>query len=130
MALSEIQLGPPGSFIPIYPDFDFEQILNLRSRQDLRTKEGTLYTYIEPGRFTEFSLPWSWVSSSDRSLVNSWFSAGVALQLVLNSQFPSSFHDVRIVGAEEPLQSFKEPYGPGDSSVDVFYEGRIALETT
>ena len=126
----QIQLGPTNSLVTLTPGFAMEQALTMSNRRDLRTKEGTLYTYIEPGRFTRFTLPWSWVSSSDRSLVNSWFVSGLDLEFVLNDSFPSSLHNVRIMGSEEPLQSFVEPYGLGDSGVDVFYEGRIVIETT
>ena len=127
---NQVRLGPPSSLITLHPGFAMEQALTLVRRQDLRTKEGALYTYVEPGRLTQFSLPWSWVSSSDRSLVNSWFATGLDLELVLNDSFPGSLHNVRITGSEEPLREFVEPYGPGDSGVDVFYEGRIVVETT
>ena len=123
--MADIRLGPVNSLITITPGWAFEQTLTLTSRQDQRTKTGNLFTYVETGRHRRFRLPWSWVSSSDRSLVNSWWQTATDLSFVLET---SSF-DVRIMGSEEPFQSFVRPHGPGDGNATVFYDGEIVIET-
>lgn len=128
--MGEIQLGPVNSLIPLTPGFGFEQALTLVNRQDQRVKEGQLYTYIENGTFRRFTVPWSWVSSSERSLVNSWWQSGQDLRFLLDSSFTNSFFTVRVMGDEEPFQSFVRPYGIGDSGSQPFYDGEIILETT
>lgn len=128
--MGEIQLGPVNSLIPLTPGFGFEQALTMVNRQDHRTKEGTLYTYIETGTFRRFALPWSFVNSSERSLVNSWWVSGQDLRFILDSSFSSSFYTVRIMEVEEPFQAFVKPYGIGDSASQPLWDGEIVLETT
>ena len=44
-------------------------------KYDIRTKGGSLFTYITAqGNYNTFKIPMSFVESSDRSLINSWFS--------------------------------------------------------
>lgn len=121
--MGDMQLGPVGSLITVTPDYDYQFAETQVARADIRTRNGTLYSFIESGEFTKFSLPISWVSSFDRSLVNSWWKTGTDLRLVENSDSPSSFFNVRVVGNEEPFQTFVRPY------FQQFYEGEIELET-
>ncbi len=117
-----MQLGPTGSYINLSPEYDFREIKTLQ-RADIRTKEGSLFTYIYNGRHTEFKIPESWVNSSQRSLVNSWWETATNLEFIRDSDFPSSLENVRIMENKEPYQKFIRPY------FKIFYEGRITLET-
>lgn len=121
--MGELQLGPVGSLIGIANvSYGFEQS-EVLDRQDIRTKAGGLFTFIESGTFSRFKLPMSWVSSLDRSLVNSWWKTATDLTFLLDSDFPSSSFTVRITKNEEPFQSFVQPY------FQQFYEGELVLET-
>jgi hypothetical protein len=123
--MGDIHLQPTGttSFIVIEPEYSSTFTKNLQ-REDLRGREGQLFTYIEAGTFKRFELPWSFVNSSDRSRVNGWWEAGTDLELIIDSTFPSSLYDVRIVESEEPFDSFIRPY------FNVLFEGELVLETT
>jgi len=120
-----VQLGPVNSLITLTPNWNFEQALTFVSRQDQRTKTGDLYTYIETGRFRRFTIPWSYVNSSQRTLVNSWWETGLDLFLTVDV----NSYAVRIMGNEEPFQSFVRPYGPDGISGTVLYDGEIVVET-
>lgn len=120
--MSTAQLGPTGSYINLYPNYDYEFIKTLE-RQDVRTKAGNLYTYVDSGNWYSFKLPLSWVNSSDRSLVNSWWENATDLLFFENSDQSSVYYNVRIVGKEEPFNSFVRPY------FQIYYEGEIVLET-
>lgn len=128
--MGDIQLGPVNSLITLTPNFGFEQALTLVNRQDQRVKEGQLYTYTDNGVYRRFTLPWSWVSSSERSLVNSWWGSGQDLRFLMDSSFSGSFFTVRIMEVEEPLQGFVRPYGIGESGGAPLYQGELILETT
>ena len=120
--MSNMKLGIQAAFINLTADYNYKFAQQI-DRQDIRTKQGGLYTYIEQGTFIKFKIPSSWVTSSDRSLVNSWWSAGTTLRLLENDDFPSSYYLVRIVSVEEPFQTFTKPY------FQQYYEGEIILET-
>ena len=93
-------------------------------KHDIRTKGGKLFTYITPSsKFKKFSIPATFVSSSDRSIVNSFFESGANLRFIEDDTFANSFHNVRIVGVEDPFQKFVKPY------FRQLYEGTIVLET-
>lgn len=104
---------------PLY-DYTFEENIQ---REDVRTKEGGLITYIQPGTFNRFTLPLTWVTSRDRSFVNSWWRTGADLRFIENTDSPGSFFDVRITGGQEPFTTFVRPY------YQQFYAGEIILET-
>lgn len=120
--MGDIKLGPPSSLITINPSYGAELTETMVNRQDLRTKEAALFTYIENGRFNEFRFPLTWVTSSERSLVNSWWVTALNLELQLDSDFPSSKFDVRIMGGEEPFQRHHRPY------FRTFYRGEVILQ--
>lgn len=121
--MGELQLGPVNSLISIpNVSYGFTQT-EVLDRQDIRTKSGGLFTFIETGTFHQFKLPMSWVNSLDRSLVNSWWKTATDLTFLLDSDFPSSLFTVRIMKKEEPFQTFVQPY------FQTFYEGELVLET-
>lgn len=120
--MGDMQLGPVSSYITLLPDYNFTEALTLTEREDIRTKSGALFTYIK-GSHRKFNIPETWVSSLSRSLVNSWWETGQDLRFIPNNDFVSSFHTVRIMGDEEPYQSFIQPY------FNTYWAGEIVLET-
>lgn len=120
--MSDIQIGPANSYITISPTYQFDQAKN-KDNQDVRTKAGALYSYRGAGEFTKYTIPITWVTSSDRSLVNSWWETATDLRLLLDSDFPSSFQTVRITGKKEPFTKFVRPY------FQVHYRGKMIVET-
>lgn len=122
--MGERQLGPVGSYITLTDKMDYRyEFAETLDRKDIRTKQGQLYTYIGQGNWRRFRLPMSWVSSSDRSLINSWWKTGTDLLFFEDSDQTSVFFDVRIVGVQEPFQSFVKPY------FQTYYQGEVILET-
>lgn len=109
-------------YIDVVPSYAYERAEELE-RHDIRTRGGALYTYIETGGFTRFTLPLSWVGSLSRSIINSWWKSGTTLLYAEDSDSPFSTYNVRIVGVEEPFQSYTRPYA------QVYYEGELVLET-
>jgi len=117
-----MQLGTVGSYITLYPDYKYSNVLNLQ-REDVRTKTGNLYTYIQQGTHRQIKIPESWVSSMNKNLVNSWWQTAANLRFIEDNDYPSSYYTVRILGKEESYQSFVMPY------FNIFFEGEIILET-
>lgn len=101
-------------------DSEFKEVL---PRVDNRTITGALKTYIGAGDYSQWRYPMSWINSLDRSLVNSWWKSGATLSLVEDSTYPDSLTLVRIMGVEEPFQSFVLPYQ------GTYYEGEVILES-
>ena len=93
-------------------------------KKDIRTKGGKLFTYITPAStFRRYKIPTTFVTSSDVSIVNSWFSTGTDLRFIEDDTYPNSYFDVRIVGTSEPYNKFIQPY------FRQFYSGEIVIET-
>ena len=93
-------------------------------KKDIRTKGGKLFTYITPAStFRRFKIPTTFVTSSDVSIVSSWFSTGTDLRFIEDDTFANSYFDVRIVGTTEPYNRFIQPY------FRQLYAGTITLET-
>lgn len=120
--MGNMALGPVGSYIAVLPEWDYERVTT-RNRTDDRTRAGALYTTINPGGFTRFRLPLSWVSSLDRSLVTSWWKSGVQVLFFEDSDQSSLFSVSRIMGIEEPFQTSMKPH------YQAYYAGEIILET-
>ena len=122
--MGDIRLGPVGSYVTLTGkigyDYRFAEGID---RKDMRTKGGQLYTYIQNGSWTTLKLPASWISSSDRSLINSWWKTATNLLFFEDSDQSSTFFNVRIMGIQEPFQSFVKPY------FRTYYAGEIILET-
>lgn len=116
------QLGPVGSYINLFLTYDYNFTRTI-DRVDMRTQGGALYTYLGSQRFRKFTLPLTWVNSSDRALVNSWWESGANLRFIEDSTYTGSYYDVRITGNEEPFTKYKEPY------FQVYFDGQIVLET-
>ena len=86
-----------------YAGYGYSFTENL-DKQDIRTKGGTLYTYITPSStYNTFKIPLSFVNSSDRSQIKSWFSTATDLRFIEDDSFPNSFYTVRIMGKKDPL---------------------------
>jgi|TARA_R110002012_G_scaffold293088_1_gene488653 hypothetical protein len=93
-------------------------------KYDIRTKGGSLFTYITAqGNYNTFKIPMSFVTSSDRSLINSWFSTATDLRFIEDNTFANSYYTVRLVGKTDPFTVFKKPY------FRQFYDGELVLET-
>jgi len=102
--------------------YKFQKTLD---KYDLRTKGGTLYTYITPaGTHTKWNIPMTFVNSSKRSQINSWFETGTDLRFIEDDSFANSYYTVRITGRVEPFTRFVKPY------FRQYYEGEIVIETT
>ena len=95
-----------------------------QDKYDIRTKGGKLFTYITPaGKYNSFRIPMRLVNSSDRSLINSWFSTATDLRFIEDNTFATSYYTVRITGRTDPFTKFVEPY------FRQYYEGQLVLET-
>lgn len=98
---------------------------NNLDKHDIRTKGGSLYTYITAnGNFRTFKIPLTYVISADRAQVNSWFETATDLRFIEDDDFPNSYYTVRIVGRTDPFRKFLKPY------YRQRYEGEIVIETT
>ena len=86
--------------------------------------EGLSRLYRTPAStFRRFEIPTTFVTSSDVSIVSSWFSTGTDLRFIEDDTFANSYFDVRIVGTTEPYNRFIQPY------FRQLYAGTITLET-
>ena len=94
--MAGMQLGPTGSYINIEPLYSYT-FTETANRNDIRTKQGNLYTYIKPTTMKKFKLPMSWVTAANRTLINSWWKTSADLDFIENSDFPSSKESVRIM---------------------------------
>lgn len=121
--MGNIQLGPVGSYITVNPTYESEFIDILSNRQDLRTRAGNLYSYIEGASYRQITLPLQWIDATNRSLINSWWKSGSNLRFIENSDAPSSYHTVRITNEEEPLTSYVAPY------FQQYWQGELVMET-
>jgi len=121
--LGDIKLGPVGSYVTLTNiagyGYRFAETID---RKDIRTK-GQLYTYIQNGSWHKLKIPASYVNSADRSLINSWWKTATNLLFFEDSDQTSTYHTVRIMGVQEPFQSFVRPY------FRTYYAGEIILET-
>lgn len=120
--MGNMQLGTVGSYITLYPDYTFSNALNIQ-REDVRTKYGSLYTYIQQGTHRIIRIPETWVSSMNKNLVNSWWQTGTNLRFIEDNSNPSSYYTVRIMGIEEAYQTYVKPY------FQQFNSGELILET-
>ena len=92
---------------------------------DIRTKGGTLFSYITPAStYQTFKIPMNFVNSSDRSQINSWFTTATDLRYIEDDDFPNSYYMVRITGKRDPFIKFPIPF------FRQYYEGEIVIETT
>ena len=121
-----ILLGVPNSSyiaLDTMADYGYNFTEN-QDKYDLRTKGGKLFSYVTPaGKFNTFRIPLRFVNSSDRSLINSWFSTATDLRFIEDNTFATSYYTVRITGKTDPLNKFVEPY------FRQFYDGELVLET-
>lgn len=127
--MGDTLLGVSSVFVIIRPEISTsfgEQF----EREDHRTRNKALFTYIEPNTFDEWKLSLSWISSSDRTLTSSWQQTATDLTFIPDNDFPSSFHTVRIMGKKEPFRKFTAtPYGGFNAGSQVFYSGEIIIQT-
>jgi len=107
-----------------YAGYGYSFTENL-DKQDIRTKGGSLFSYITPAStYNTFKIPLSFVNSSDRSQINSWFSTATDLRFIEDDSFPNSFYTVRIMGKKDPFTRFPVPF------FRQYYDGEIVIETT
>jgi hypothetical protein len=99
-------------------DYTFEGKLD---KEDVRAHGGMFSKKI--ASHILFTIPEEWVTTSQRSIVNSWWSTGTNLKFIENHTKANSTHIVRIIGSEEPYQNFRLPY------YDTLRTGELTLET-
>lgn len=83
-----------------------------------RTKSGKLYTY-NWGEYHKITFNVSFVNSSFKSTVNSWWGANT--DLLWKNESDSLVNSVQIVNQRSPISKFQGPY------LDLF-SGKIELE--
>jgi len=115
-----IQPTSTTSLVILLPTYGFSNTKVL-GKVDVRAKTGALFSYIQ-GSFTRVVLPETWVTSSNRTHINSWWESKTDLEF-FEGGGSSSFLTVRITGDTEPYPSFVEPY------FQEFYIGELILET-
>ena len=81
------QVGPVNSYINIYPGWEAIQEKSWINVSHQRRRNGSLKSYQEAGDFDKFEMPLSWVSSSDRALINSWAGNITDLRLISDSDY-------------------------------------------
>ena len=124
--MGSMLLGVPNSSYIVIGDnagygYKFENQLD---KYDIRTKGGELYTYVLPqSTFQKFEIPMTFVTSTKRAQVNSWFITATDLRFIEDDGFPNSYYSVRIVGKKDSFTKFVEPY------FRQYYEGKIVIET-
>ena len=102
--MGSMLLGVPNSSYIVIGDnagygYKFENQLD---KYDIRTKGGELYTYVLPqSTFQKFEIPMTFVTSTKRAQVNSWFITATDLRFIEDDGFPNSYYSVRIVGSWE-----------------------------
>jgi len=87
-----------------------------------RSFDGYLYEVNAPGQTTRWEVPVTWVSSSDRAAINSWWMTGANLRFLLDDSYPASYHNVRLVGETWPLPRYQYAHH-GE-----YFEGKLILE--
>lgn len=123
--MGDILLGVPNSSYIILSDVTYDyEFSRENERYDVRTKGGSLFSYIMPdSTFRRFKIPMSFVSSSNQSLVGSWHITGTDLRYIEDDSFANSYYEVRIVGRTSPFTKFVQPYFRQE------YEGELVIET-
>ena len=123
--MGDILLGVPNSSYIVLTDVDYDYSFTTeQERYDIRTKGGSLFSYLMPeSTYKRFILPMSFVSSSNQSLVGSWHSTATDLRYIEDSSFANSYYTVRIVGTTQPFTKFVQPYFRQE------YEGQLVIET-
>jgi hypothetical protein len=110
--MGNFKLGPAttfiGSYITLNPEYDYA-FPEIKDQVDHRSLSGVLFSY-KFNIIKKFEIPESFVNSSNRSLVNSWWSDNT--ELALFEDFPDigSGWKVRIINKEEPYPQFERPY--------------------
>lgn len=116
------QLGPVGSYISFSIKYDYQYTRQAVVKSIVHGKQGS-GGITSQGSFHGFSFMLNTVTSSQKSLVNSWWTTSTDLRFIEDTTFPSSFYDVRIVNQESLFQEFRPPY------FDVYFTGEVLLET-
>jgi len=114
--MTTFQLGPTSATaIDIFPEFDFK---NNRKKIETshRLQNADRYVY-KTGAYDKFQYKVMYVSSSDMSLVNSWWESNTELLFWIDSAVSS----VMLVGDAKPIDQYQKPY------TDLFH-GTIKLE--
>lgn len=113
-------LDPLGT-ITIAPEWStkFEAVQNKSAH---RTKSGKLYSY-KWGNFNRYEIPIEYLSSSQSSVINSWWAADAYVVLVRYWEGSYDFsQSCRMVNASAPMDELPKPYYH-------YRSGRIELET-
>jgi len=123
--VGNILLGIPNSGYIILDSagygYKFETTFN---RNDIRTKDGTLFSYVLPNSDSKkWDIPLKFVNSSQVSHINSWWSTATDLRYIEDDSFANSYYAVRIVGKKDTITKFVEPY------FRQRYEGSLVIET-
>lgn len=135
--MGDWQVGPPNSYITIYPGWETSQEKTFINVSHQRRRDGSLKSYQEPGNFEKFEIPLSWVSSGDRALVNSWAENITDLRLIPDSDFaftvPMSLSNGDFeTGGSSPWQTSIQAPASGSIAIssDSPYEGNYKALAT
>lgn len=100
-------------------DYKFDKI---QRRYNIRSRSGELHSYILPNVYRKFTFPGIDVDSAGRCTIASFWINDDTCYLVENDTNPLSMYAVKIIGEQEPFQSFSPPYGLSR------YVGELKLE--
>jgi len=94
-------------------------------RNDVKTRHGSLYSYILSGRHHRWEIPVSPIDSAGRCAINSWWASPVesVCWLVDEAVAQNSIWRVNIVNDKAPLETHVTPYG------QALWSGKLILET-
>ena len=115
-------LGITSEEVSLFPDWAYS-FTETQEKHINRSVRGNLGVFVNSPTFTRLQIPVSYVSSSDKSIINSYWQTGTTIHLIENEDNPTVVHTVRIVGKEEPFPTFIKPYAFQE------YSGTILLET-
>jgi hypothetical protein len=110
-----------GTGVTLEPTFDY-RFNEVQEKSINRTITGVLGTFVNSPGFTRFEVPISFISSSDRAVVNSWYNSTSTLQFS-EDQGVSDVTTVRIMGEVEPFPQYADPYE------FIEYAGMLVLES-
>ena len=105
--------------IQFYPDWDYSNG-NTMTKSEHRTRSGNLYQY-KWNDYNKITFKTTWVNSSTKSIVNSWWSSQSQLVWFVNDGSTVDVTSVMILNKDTPFLQNVKPYSE-------YWQGTIELE--
>jgi hypothetical protein len=108
--------------LQLFPTYDYV-FKEVYSKSVYRTKTGDLGIYVNTPTYFKFEIPVGGVTSSDVSIITSWWVTGTSLNYYPDTDVDETSHVVRIMGNESPFQKYSQRYAFTE------WDGIIVIET-